>query len=159
MAHDGFRLNIIDNNCAVSFLGPAHAAKAIAAACSHGATTWQEVLGRTQRYDPDWTSDTRRGLLQFEEHHIPCEDPISPAEPTFDAAYPFRIWDAETRKSSLEPGMLGLVIFNLKEQRIIQVQNSYSDLQRQGRGRVRLNGRPTPTIYHYKLPEDWAILP
>jgi hypothetical protein len=159
MKHEGFRLNIIDHHSAVSFLGPAHAAKAVAAACSHGATTWQEVLGRTRRYDPDWTADVRRGLLQFEEHQLPSEDPVPPVEASFPTEDPFRIWDAETRRASLEPGKLGLVIFNLKEQRIIQVQNSYSDLQRQGRGRIRLNGRPTPTLYHYKLPEDWAILP
>jgi hypothetical protein len=98
-------------------------------------------------------------LLQFEEHQLPNEDPVRPAEASFPTEDPFRIWDAETRRASLEPGKLGLVIFNLKEQRIIQVQNSYSDLQRQGRGRIRLNGRPTPTLYHYKLPENWAILP
>jgi hypothetical protein len=159
MNHDGFRLNVIDERASVSFLGPAHAAKAVAAACSHGASTWQEILGRTQRYDPDWTSDVRRGILRFEEHHLPSDDPLPPIEPSFVMDEPFRIWDAETRRVSMQPGVLGLVIFNLREQRIIQVQNSYSDLQRQGRGRIRINGRPTPTIYHYKLPEDWVILP
>jgi len=159
MIYEGFRLNLIDDTCGVSFLGPAHAVKAIVAACSHGASTWQEILERTQRYDKDWTAHMRRGLLQFEEHHVASEDPVPPAVATFDAAVPFRIWDAETRRTSLEAGTLGLVIFNLKEQRIIQVQNNYSDLQRQGRGRIRLNGRPTPTLYHYTLPEDWAILP
>lgn len=159
MHFDGFRLNIVDNSGSVSFLGPAHAAKAVAAACSHGAETWQQVLGRTQRYDPDWTAEVRRGILEFEEHHLPIEDPVPPAEPSLLRSTAFRIWDAETRQASLIPGRLGLVIFNLKELRIIQVQNSYSDLKRQGRGRIRINGRPTPTIYHYKLPEDWAILP
>jgi hypothetical protein len=159
MNHQGFRLNIVDAGASVSFLGPAHAAKAVAAACSHGAATWQEVLGRTDRYDPEWTADVRRGILTFEEHHVPSDDPVPPVEPTFTPDEPFRIWDAETRQQSMQPGALGLVIFNLKEQRIIQVQNSYSDLQRKGRGRIRSNGRPTPALYHYTLPDDWDILP
>lgn len=159
MTFDRFRLNIIDPASSVSFLGPAHAAKAVAAACSHGSLTWQDILSRTQRYDAEWTAEVRRGILSFEEHHVPGDDPVPPVEPGFDALSPFRIWDVETRQASLNPGRLGLVIFNLKEQRIIQVQNNYSDLQRQGRGRIRLDGRPTPALYHYRLPEDWAILP
>lgn len=158
-AMDVFRLNVIDESGAVSFLGPAHAVKAVAAACSHGAATWQQVLLRTQRYDPDWTSAVRRGILSFEEHHEPSDDPVPPPETTFEPGEPFRIWDAETRQESMVPGRLGLVIYNLKEQRIIQVQNCYGELKRKGRGRIRINGRPTPTIYHYDLPEDWAILP
>lgn len=159
MSNDVFRLNVIDEKASVSFLGPAHAMKAVAAACSHGATSWQDVIAKTRRYDPDWAEAVLRGLLMFEEHHVPSDDPNPPETDTVDASVPFRIWDVETRRCSMEPGRLGLVIFNLKELRIIQVQNSYSELQRQGRGRIRSKGKPTPRIYHYKLPEDWAILP
>jgi hypothetical protein len=59
----------------------------------------------------------------------------------------------------LEPRRLGVIIFNLKARRIVQVQNSYSELLRSDRGRVRVDGRPTRQIYRYSLPEEWAILP
>jgi hypothetical protein len=159
MHNDVFRLNVIDERESVSFLGPAHAVKAVAAACSHGARSWQDVVRKSRHYDPDWAEAVFRGLLIFEEYHEPVDEPDAGSAKSINPADPFRIWDQPTRRHSMEPGRLGLVIFNLKEQRIIQVQNSYSDLERQGRSRVRSKGRPTAKIYHYRLPEDWAIVP
>jgi hypothetical protein len=159
MTDNVFRLNIIDQRSSVSLLGPAHSVKAVMAAISHGASTWQEILARVRRYDPDWADAMNRGLLQFEEFHHPIEPEVEEPADSIDAGAPFRIWDMPTRRHSMEPAQLGLVIFNLKEQRIIQVQNNYGDLPRQARSRIRMNGRPTATVYHYKLPEEWAIVP
>jgi len=159
MTENVFRLNVIDDQASVSMLGPAHAVKAVMAAISHGASTWQSILARVRRYDPEWADGVSRGVLQFEEFHQPAAPEAEVGFETIDADAPFRIWDAPTRKRSMEPASLGLVIFNLKEQRMIQVQNNYGELPRQGRSRIRMNGRPTATIYHYKLPEEWAILP
>jgi hypothetical protein len=159
MSTELIRLNVIDAEHSVSFLGPAHTGKAVAAACSHGATTWQQVLLRTQRYDPDWTRDVRRGILLFEEHHAPKDDPVPTGPRSFEPCDPFRIWDAETRFCSMEPASLGLLIFNLTAQRIIQVQNRHVEIRRQGRSRIRVGGKPTSALYHYSLPEEWAILP
>jgi hypothetical protein len=52
-----------------------------------------------------------------------------------------------------------LVVFNLKERRIIQVQNNYADLRRKDRGRIRVDGEPTDLMFQYELPGEWALLP
>lgn len=70
-----------------------------------------------------------------------------------------RVLDDETRRESLEPVSIGLVIFNLPAKRIIQVQNSYGVLKRSDRGRYFENGQPTERLYFYRLPSDWSLLP
>jgi hypothetical protein len=52
-----------------------------------------------------------------------------------------------------------LVVFNLKERRIIQVQNSYANLERRDRGRIRIDGEPTGMLFQYELPSDWMLVP
>lgn len=70
-----------------------------------------------------------------------------------------RVLDDETRRESLEPVSIGLVIFNLPAKRIIQVQNSYGVLKRSDRGRYFQDGQPTERLYFYRLPNDWSLLP
>jgi hypothetical protein len=70
-----------------------------------------------------------------------------------------RVLDDETRRESLEPVKIGLVIFNLPAKRIIQVQNSYGVLKRSDRGRYFEHGQPTDRLYFYRLPSDWSLLP
>lgn len=70
-----------------------------------------------------------------------------------------RVGDEATRRESLEPIRIGLVIFNLPAKRIIQVQNSYGVLRREDRGRYFEDGQPTDRLYFYRLPSDWSLLP
>jgi hypothetical protein len=51
------------------------------------------------------------------------------------------------------------VLFNLKQKRIVQIQNTYADIEREDRGRVRKKGRVTGRYYDYRLPPDWQVLP
>jgi hypothetical protein len=67
--------------------------------------------------------------------------------------------DDVTRQASLQPVKAGLVLFNLKQKRIVQIQNTYADIQREDRGRVRKKGRVTGRYYDYRLPPDWQVLP
>jgi hypothetical protein len=69
------------------------------------------------------------------------------------------VGDARTREVSLTPVKAGLVLFNLPQKRIIQVQNTYADVQREDRGRFRKAGQPTGRYYRYQLPADWTIVP
>lgn len=71
----------------------------------------------------------------------------------------FRVTDAQTREKSQEPAGAGLIIFNLKAKRIIQVQNSFSHLRSSDRGRYHEDGKPTERLYFYRLPSDWHIVP
>jgi hypothetical protein len=59
----------------------------------------------------------------------------------------------------LQPVKVGLIIFNLRAKRIVQVQNSYGVLHRSDRGRYFENGQPTDRLYFYRLPSDWSLVP
>lgn len=157
-----FRFNSVDASGSVSFVGPAHGLKVLAAACSKGPQSTAELLDYARSYDPDWIEQIRLGLMVFDEHNVralsPDYEPIVTAEDSPDHRA-FRIIDAATRARSMQPAQLGLVIVNVAEQRIIQVQNSYAELNRKGRGRIRARGVPTRSLYHYELPEAWSIVP
>jgi hypothetical protein len=157
-----FRFNVVDASGAVSFVGPAHGLKVLAAACSRGPSTIGELFDRAERYDPEWIDAIRLGLRVFDEHNIEglSESYASNVTNEDDSDHrAFRIVDAITRKRSNQPARLGLVVVNLREQRIIQVQNSYGELARKGRGRIREAGRPTLSMFHYELPDAWSIVP
>ncbi|NWJ44876.1 MAG: hypothetical protein HXX08_03270 [Chloroflexi bacterium] len=70
-----------------------------------------------------------------------------------------RVLDDVTRNESLQPISAGLVIFNLRARRIIQVQNSFGLLQRSDRGRYFENGIPSERLFFYRLPIDWSLVP
>ncbi len=54
----------------------------------------------------------------------------------------------------------GLVLFNLKARRIIQVHNNLLRVRRRDRGRIRSGGVPRDDqLYAYELPEDWSLVP
>jgi len=162
MAANLFRFNIVDASGAVSFVGPAHGLKVLAAACAKGPTTLNDLFSGAARYDPDWIAAIRRDLNIFDEHNVDhlSDDFVKLVASPEDADHKaFRVIDQLTRARSNKSARLGLVVINLSEQRIIQVQNSYGDLPRKGRGRIREEGKPTRELYHYQLPETWSIVP
>lgn len=157
-----FRFNVVDGNGSVSFVGPGHGLKVIAAACSHGPQRIQDLLLTARQYDAQWASLVLGGLSEFDEHNV--EGVTSRYQQAIASAdnvrhQPFRVVDGLTRSRSMVPARLGLVVINLKERRIIQIHNSYADLARRGRGRIRKEGRPTRSLFHYELPETWRIVP
>jgi hypothetical protein len=156
------RFTIVDGQGAVSFPGPPHGLKALAAGCSAGADDHLTLLDSLSSYDADLAAFVLDGLAVFDEH-VAETNPDS-VRRWFDETpdsleRPLRVVDEATRRISLEPRRLGVVIFNLSARRIVQVQNSYAELLRADRGRVRVDGRPTSRIYRYSLPSDWLILP
>lgn len=157
-----FRFNIVDDRGVASFVGPAHALKIIAAACSRGADNVQTLLDIAADYDADWAASVKSGLRRFDEHNMTelSETYQSVGEVDGELPFhPFRVLNAETRRRSMVPARLGLVVINLNERRIIQIQNSYAELMRVDRGRVRQGGKPTSLVYAYELPDGWSILP
>lgn len=162
MAKTVFRFNSVDLSGSVSFVGPAHGLKVLAAACSKGPQSTPEMLNFARAYDPEWVEQVRLGLMVFDEHNIdqiaPEYEAVVKSEDSLDHPA-FRIIDATTRARSMQPAQLGLVVVNVREQRIIQIQNSYAELNRKGRGRIRSQGVPTRALFHYELPETWCIVP
>lgn len=157
-----FRFNLVDQNTAVSVVGPAHGLKVLAAGCSFGPDSISDLLVQAQPFDSEWIERIRFGLMVFDEHNVRELSAASRAaiqtEGDMDHP-PFRIFDSATRTRSMVPAALGLVIVNLKTRRIIQIHNSYADLRRKGRGRIRAQGKPTRSLFHYELPEAWSIVP
>jgi hypothetical protein len=156
------RFTVVDTEGTTSFVGPCHTIKMLVAACSRNPATMNELLEYTRPFDESFVDDVRSGLSVFDEHNT-REDTHAFYEWKHEVSNrqlpPFRIYDETMRQESLKPAGTGLVVLNLKEQRIVQVQNSYEDVQRQDRGRIRREGEPTPILYRYKLPDAWRIVP
>jgi hypothetical protein len=155
------RFTIVDDRSTTSFLAPPHVLKAITACCARGVSTVREVLSMLAEYDAILANEIRDQLSVFREHNTSSDTGWIQArfDQALDEAGPFDVLDERTRRVSLEPTRLGLVVFNLPARRIVQVQNTYANLQRSDRGRVRRNGNPTQTFYSYTLPADWSIVP
>jgi len=149
------RYTIIDPRGAVSLVGPCHALKMLVAACAKMPSTLGELLGYVRPLDAQFADFIASGLAVFDEHHVPDGQ-------VQDAGQPrgvFRVVDAASRQASLQPVKAGLVLFNLNERRIVQVQNSYAEIARRDRGRLRRDGHPVQTFYYYDLPPAWQIVP
>jgi hypothetical protein len=71
----------------------------------------------------------------------------------------FRVVDSITREASLRPVKAGAIIFNLKAKRIVQLMNSYREIRRSGRGRIFDGSGYTETVFSYRLPREWALVP
>jgi hypothetical protein len=155
------RYTIVDPRGTVSLVGPCHALKMLAAACARTPATLADLLGHVRPLDAQFADYIADGLAVFDEHHASEGEPAgAPASATNgDARAVFRVVDASSRQASLHPFKAGLVVFNLRARRIVQVQNSYAEVERRGRGRLRRDGRPVPTYYYYDLPEAWRIVP
>jgi hypothetical protein len=153
------RLTIIDDTGAVSFVGPAHGAKVLTAACSARPANVAALLAAARPYDAHMVDQVLDGLAIFDEHNGPERYQAIHTALTRGHHEPFRVVDSITRTVSLEPVETGVILFNLTAQRIVQVQNSYSVLLRRDRGRIRAAGKPTRQLYRYELPQDWSIVP
>jgi hypothetical protein len=156
------RLTMIDALGSASFVAPAHGAKVLTAACSRGPATIDDLLQIAQPFDAEMVEEVIDGLALFDQHNGPgnyaaVHDMLAQLKP--HDMPPFRVVDETTRAASLAPVSTGLIIFNLPAQRIVQIQNSYSSLLRQDRGRIRTAGRPTRHLYRYRLPEEWSLVP
>lgn len=160
------RFTVIDPESTVSFVAPCNDLKALVAACSKTPTSLAELLEASSRYDNELKDFVLNGLAIFDEHnsagnlqHIHDTLDYASEQKSHHNVPAFRVVDDVTREASLEPVQAGLVIFNIRDRRIVQVHNTYADVKRQDRGRIHQGGAPTDRLYHYKLPMDWQIVP
>ncbi|MBA2753153.1 MAG: hypothetical protein H0U40_01645 [Chloroflexia bacterium] len=154
------RYTVLDDAGTVSFVGPAHLLKMFAASCAGAPASVAALLDATAEYDGGTIGALKRDLRIFDEHYTADDHPGLDEWLSGTARRgPFRVLDESTRLASMQPEGAGLILFNVPQRRIVQVQNSYANLRRQDRGRVRRAGKPTGALYRYVLPVDWAILP
>ncbi len=142
------RYTVVDADGTVSFVGPGYVLKMLAAAASRGPHTVEQLLEIAGEFDPEYANRVARALAGNDEDEWPD-----------DAGRPFRAAGEADSRRALDPARSGLVVFNLDARRIVQIQNTYAELKRADRGRMRRNGRPVQVFYQYELPDDWTIVP
>lgn len=156
------RYTIVDESGAVSFVADCHVLSALVASCAEGADSLDELLDFAERYDKRLREFVTSGLAVFDEHNTngnytavhqaiafcrPHEIPV------------FRVVDDVTRQASLQSVKAGIIVFNLHDRRIVQIQNTYAEIQRRGKVRIHDGSRLTNKIYTYQLPDDWSLVP
>ncbi len=155
------RFTIVQAGGGISFAQDEFMLPALVAACAFNPTTYDQLLDALHEYDRRARDDVRLALSVFDEHNVPgAYDAIHRwLDETASYRPAFRIVDERTRQVSLQPYDGGLVIFNLKERRIVQVHNTVGDVVREGAVRHHNGQQWTQRVHPYALPESWRILP
>jgi len=156
------RYTVIDPRGAVSFVAECDVLLPMVAACQDSPRTLEALLAEVARFRPHLRDYVESGLAVFGEHNIGGKR--GPIHEAFEHLPPeevpvFRVIDDQTRRVSLEGVKAGIVIFNLVDRRIVQVQNTYTEVRRKGKIAVRRTGTRGTEIVRYELPPDWAIVP
>lgn len=157
-----FRFTLVDNSAGISFIAQADALPALLAACSREPATVEEMLVQVDEYYHSLGDTVRNGLALFDERNAPGH--YTAIHDALDLCLPqeqpvFRIVDERTREESLHPVKAGGIIFNLLAKRIVQIQNTYCKIERDGRGRVFDGERMTALTYRYHLSREWQLVP
>lgn len=156
------RYTIIDGDGKISFVGPCVALEALVAGCSRQPGTVGELLEAAAPFNPSLQEVVSSGLAVFDEHNSPANfrNILAALDFCRPADLPvFRVLDERTQEASLTPVKAGVVVFNLIDKRIVQIQNTYSEIRRRGRVRIVEDGRPTNRVRRYELPPDWSLVP
>ncbi len=159
---DVMRFTVIDLTSRVSFVAPCPVLDALVAACAQRPRTLANLLDAATPFAPDLRDRVLSGLAVFDEHNSPSN--LERIHSAFRFCRPeevpvFRILDEVTRDVSLRPVRAGIVLFNLREKRIVQLQNTYSEIKRKGRLRVMEGARPTNKVQRYELGPEWTVVP
>lgn len=157
-----YRINMIDERGTISLLSPSHGPKMLTALAGLELASARDMLQAVAALDASWIWHVQSQLAMFDEFNIDelTDDWREMIEGRDSAVHPaFRVIDTTTRQRSLQPASLGLIVFNLKEHRIIQVHNNGDDLEREGEGRYREDGHPQDRMYSYILPPNWSLVP
>jgi hypothetical protein len=156
------RCTVVDSRGAVSFIVQADALAALTAVCSANPSSLEELLEGVEPYYRNLREQVLNGLAIFEEHN--AKGNYEAIHRALDSCAPheqpvFRVVDELTREASLRPVKAGAIVFNLRAKRIIQIVNTYQEIRRTGQARVFDGSGPTDSVYSYRLPKDWALVP
>jgi hypothetical protein len=156
------RMTVIDRAGGVSFVAHGEALPALMKACATNPDVLDELLDRAEPYYRGLRERVTNGLAMFDERNAGGRNDaihraLEQAQP--DESPLFRVVDDVTREASLRPVKAGAVVINLIDRRIIQLQNGYQEITRNGRGRVFDGERMTESTFTYRLPKAWALVP
>ncbi len=156
------RCTVIDREGGVSFIAHGEALAALTKGCVANPDSLGELLEYSEPYYHTLREQVLNGLAVFDERNV--EGRYEAIHTALEVCRPyeqpvFRIVDELTREASLRPVKAGAVLFNLRARRIVQLQNSYREITRVGRGRVFDGERLTNDMFSYRLPKEWALVP
>lgn len=129
------RYTVVDARGTTSFIGPCEALAPLLAACVGGARSLDSLLQAADRSGAGLSDRVGSGLAVFDEHNANGNYAAVHGALSFLAPHevpPFRVVDEKTRQASLQPVKAGAIIFNLTRRRIVQIQNTFSDVQQMG---------------------------
>jgi hypothetical protein len=159
--HD-MRFTIVDERGTISFVDDGFLMLPLVAACADNPGSVSEMLSRVDLIDRRLKERVLSGLAVFDEHNVDDNiDAIRYAlQATDDRNEPvFRVVDGTTRDRSLRPTRTGLIIFNLKDRRIVQLLNHFYAVERSGEVHLHNGNRYSRRTVSYSLPETWSIVP
>jgi hypothetical protein len=156
------RFTVVEVEQAISFVAPPTALAILVSCCARDPQTIEALLTAVEGEDRQLIARVRSGLAVFDEHnaygnylHIHAALRADPKR--FQPV--FRVVDEVTRAASLQPFQWGVVVFNVAKKRIIQVQNTYAEVRREGHvptfPEESVDGRQRV----YRLPAQWRIVP
>jgi hypothetical protein len=156
------RYTIVDEYGTVSFIAPCEALVPLVAGCARDPRTVPDLLHIADEYNSGMREAVLCGLAVFDEHNT--RDSHQSIHGALDHCRShevpvFRVVDSRTREASLTPVHAGVVVFNLRAKRIVQIQNSYAEIQRRGRSRAVKPASPERRLIKYELPRYWALVP
>jgi hypothetical protein len=156
------RYTVIDNSGTVSFVAPCDALVPLVAGCAQDPANLEELLSIADEYASGVKERVLCGLAVFDEMNTP-ENPSSILK-ALEVCRPhelptFRVLEDRTREASLTPVHAGVVLFNLRAKRIIQIHNSYAEIKRKDRVRAARPISPEHRVIRYELPSYWALVP
>lgn len=156
------RFTIVAPEGTISFVGDGFLMLPLVAACASNPRSIPEMLARVDQIDRRLRDRILNGLAIFDEHNVEGNYAAirSALEETRDHDEPvFRVVDDLTRQRSLDPTRTGLIIFNLKDQRIVQVLNHFYAVERTGEVHLHNGERYSRRTVTYDLPSSWSIVP
>jgi len=159
MSDHDMRFTIVHSDGAISFVGDGFLMLPMVAACASNPVSLAELMARVDQIDRRLRDRILSGLAVFDEHNV--EGDYREIHQTLESgAEPvFRVVDDLTRQRSLEPTKTGLLIFNLKDRRIVQVLNHFYAVERSGEVHLHNGERYSRRTVTYQLPESWSIVP
>ena len=156
------RCTVVDRQGAVSFVAHCDVLSALVAACAASPPGLGELLDLSEPYYKNLREYVEAGLAVFDERNVRGRyDAIHHAlrsTPSHEQPV-FRVVDSITREASLRPVKAGVIIFNLKAKRIVQIMNSYREIRRIGHGHIFDGSDRTGTVFSYRLPREWTLVP
>ncbi len=159
---DVMRYTVVDDRGAVSFVAPCEVCTAMVAACSEDPKDLQDLLDKADFYYRNLKEYVLNGLAIFDERNMDGEYEAIHRElsENLSQRHPvFRVVDEMTRETSLRPVTAGAIIFNLRAKRIVQLDNRFKDIARNGKVTVFDGFARTNLTYNYQLPKSWKLVP